>query len=198
MNARKYLFYVLAGLWGGCVPVVSLHPYYTKEDVVFDKKLLGSWISDPNEPDAIWRFVNIGVPKNSYRLVMTDKGEVMGVFVVHLMKLRDRLFLDVYPAESRQNLEDPNESVLPFNSEFLIPTHTLVRIDSVEPRLEMSLMLEAQLKKLVEESPDVIAHEVAGDRPILTASTKELQAFVLKYADSDKLFTDEIILERKD
>jgi hypothetical protein len=35
------------------------------------------------------------------------------------------------------------------------------------------------------------------DRLVLTASTKELQAFVLKYIDNENLFADEIVLNRK-
>lgn len=64
--------------------------------------------------------------------------------------------------------------------------------------MKMRLMLETQLEKLLEENPDAIEHVAAKDKLVLTASTKELQAFVLKYADSDKVFTDEIILERKE
>ncbi len=58
-------------------------------------------------------------------------------------------------------------------------------------------MMVTQLNKLLEENPDAIEHVAVEDRYVLTASTKELQAFVLKYADGDKLFTDEIVLERK-
>lgn len=192
------MFYMLAGLLGGCLPVVSLHPFYTKKDVVFDEKLLGTWVDDPNEGDSFWQFVRIDEPNNAYGLVLTDKEGPKGAFVVHLIKLKDRLFLDVYPAEAPWNMEDPNESSLPFNSEFLIPTHTVVRVDSVEPTLKMRLMLETQLKKLLEENPNAIAHALVEERPVLTASTGDLQAFVLKYADDDKLFTDEIVLERRD
>ena len=188
MNVRKLLFYMLAGLLSGCLPVVSLHPFYTKQNVVSDEKLLGTWTDDPNEPETVWQFQSIDEPNDAYGLVLSDKDGVKGAFVVHLMKLEGRLFLDVYPSGAPWNMEDPNVSPLPFNSEFLIRTHTL----------KMRLMLETELKKLLEEDPDVIAHVTVEDRPILTASTKELQAFVLKYADGDKLFTDEIILERKD
>ena len=40
MNARKFLFYMLAALMGGCVPVMSLHPLYTKENVVFTDEIV--------------------------------------------------------------------------------------------------------------------------------------------------------------
>ncbi|MBL7186586.1 MAG: hypothetical protein ISS70_09685 [Phycisphaerae bacterium] len=198
MNTRKLLFYMLAALLGGCVPVMSLRPLYTKENVVFDKKLLGTWVDEPNDPEITWQFKSIDEPKNAYKLIFTGEDGMKGSFVAHLVKLQDRLFLDVYPSELPWDPEDPNKMEWPYNTLFLIPAHTFVKMDSVGPKLKMRLMLETQLKKLLEENPDAIAHAAVEDRLILTASTKELQAFVLKYADSDKVFTDEIVLERKD
>jgi hypothetical protein len=199
MNTRKLLFYMLAGLLGGCVPVMSLNPLYTKDSLVYDDKLLGTWVDDPNEPEIVWQFQPIDEPEeNAYKLLFTGEDGLKGSFVAGLVKLKDKLFLDVYPSEVPWDMKDPNESPWPYNSLFLIPTHTVVKIDSVGPKLKMRLMLETQLKKLLEEDPDAIAHVTVEDRPILTASTKELQAFVLKHADDDKLFTDEISVERRD
>jgi len=198
MNAKKFLFYVLAGLLGGCVPVMSLNPLYTKDNVVYDDKLLGTWVDDPNGPEMTWRFESVDKPKNAYKLVFTSEDGLKGSFVAHLVKLRDDLFLDIFPDKAPWDLEDPNESDWPYNALLLIPAHTFVKIDSVGPRLKMRLMLETELKKMLEEDPDIIAHVTVEDRPVLTASTKELQAFVLKYADSDKLFSGEISLERRD
>jgi hypothetical protein len=198
MNRRKLLFYMLAALMGGCVPVMSLRPLYTKENVVFDKKLLGTWVDDPNNPEITWQFKSIDEPKNAYKLIFTGEDGMKGSFVAHLVKLQDRLFLDVYPSELPWDPEDPNKMEWPYNTLFLIPAHTFVKIDSVGPKLKMRLMLETQLKKLLEENPDAIEHVAVEDKLVLTASTKELQAFVLKYADGDKVFTDEIVLERKD
>ncbi len=198
MNRRKLLFYLLAALMGGCVPVMSLRPLYTKENVVFDKKLLGAWVDDPNKPEVTWQFKSIDEPKNAYKLIFTGEDGMKGSFVTHLVKLQDKLFLDVYPSEVPWEVEDPNKMEWPFNTFFLVPVHTFVKVDSVGPKLKLRQMLETQLKELLEENPDAIAHVVVEDRHFLTASTKELQAFVLKYADSDKLFTGETILERKD
>ena len=198
MNTRKLLFYMLAALMGGCVPVMSLRPLYTKENVVFDKKLLGTWVDDPNDPEITWQFKSTDEPKNAYKLIFTGEDGMKGSFVAHLVKLQDRLFLDVYPSELPWDPEDPNKIEWPYNTLFLIPAHTFVKIDSVGPKLKMRLMLETQLKKLLEENPDAIEHVAVENKLVLTASTKELQAFVLKYADSDKVFTDEIVLERKD
>lgn len=198
MNTRKLLFYMLAALLGGCVPVMSLRPLYTKENVVFDKKLLGTWVDDPNDPEITWQFESIDEPENAYKLVFTGEDGMKGSFVAHLVKLQGKLFLDVYPSEPPWDLDDPNKVDWPYNTLFLIPAHTFVKIDSVGPKLKMRLMLETQLEKLLEVNPDAIEHVAAKDKLVLTASTKELQAFVLKYADSDKVFTDEVVLNRKD
>ncbi len=48
MNAKKFFFYLLAVLLGSCVPVMSLHPLFNEKDVVFDEKLLGTWVEEPN------------------------------------------------------------------------------------------------------------------------------------------------------
>jgi hypothetical protein len=37
MKTKKVLFYVLAGILAGCVPVMSLHPLYTEQDTVFEE-----------------------------------------------------------------------------------------------------------------------------------------------------------------
>ena len=198
MNTRKLLFYMLAALLGGCVPVMSLHPLYTKENVVFDKKLLGTWVDDANNPTSVLEFQSADDPNNAYRLVFSDKEGKKGSFVAHLVKLQGRLFLDICPDKLPCEHEDPNNMDWPHNTFFLVPVHTFVKIDSVVPRLKIRLMLvETQMQKFLEENPGSIAHVAIEDRLILTASTKELQAFVLKYADGDKVFTDEIVLERK-
>jgi hypothetical protein len=42
-----------------------------------------------------------------------------------------------------------------------------------------------------------VKYDVIDDRPVLTASPEELQAFVVKYADDERLFPSEVTLTRK-
>lgn len=197
MNTRKLFCYVFAVLLGGCVPVLSLHPLYTQNDVVPEKKLLGVWIDDPNKPETTWEFSSIEEPNNAYKLIFLDEEGKKGSFVAHVVKLQGRLFLDVYPSELPWETTDPNKMDWPYNSFFLIPAHTFLRIDSVEPQLKMQLMLESEVKELLTEKPDIVKHTTAGERLVLTAPTKELQAFILKYADDERVFTDEVTLVRR-
>ena len=193
MKTKKILFYLLAALLGGCIPIMSLHPLHTEKDVVFDVKLLGTWIEDPNKPEAAWEFKRIDEPNNAYNLIVTDDGE-KGSFLAHLVKLQDKLYLDICPNKIPAESDDPNEVKWLYNSMFLIPAHTFIKVDSIEPQLKMRLTQEDKMKELLAEDPNAVKHTIIEDRLILTAPTKELQAFILKYADDNRVFTDEIVL----
>jgi hypothetical protein len=215
MKTKKLLFYLLAGILGGCIPVMSLHPLYTKEkeEVVFENKLLGTWVDDPNSPKTTWEFKRADANENAYRLIYSvEKGE-KGLFVAHLVKLKDKLFLDVHLGESpadmieKQNrtevpgkVKDPNrfDSWL-YNTILLIPVHTFIKIDSIDPNLTMRLTDDEKMNKLFEQDPNAVEHTSIEDNDslVLTASTQKLQAFVLKYADDDRVFSNEVVLTRK-
>ena len=197
MNTKKLFCYVFAVLLGGCVPVLSLHPLYNENDAVPEKRLLGVWGDDPNSPDTTWEFSSIEEPNNAYKLIFSDEEGKKGSFIARVVKLQNRLFLDVYPSELPWGADDPNKMDWPYNSFFLVPAHTFLRMDSVEPQLKMRLMLESKVKELLTENPDIVKHASVGDRLVLTAPTKELQTFILKYADNERVFTDEVTLVRK-
>ncbi len=74
--------------------------------------------------------------------------------------------------------------------------HSFAIIDSIEPKLKMRWIVNDALKKLLEKDSNAVKHEVVEDRVILTASSAELQAFVLKYADDCNVFSAEVILSR--
>ena len=196
-RGKKALFYLLAALLGGCVPVMSLHPLYTEKDVVFEERLLGRWVDDPNSPETTWDFNRVEEPNNAYSLLFSDEEGKKGSFVAHLVKLQNRLFLDVYPSELPSKIEDPNKSELPFNSFFLIPAHTFLKIDFSGPNLKMWMTNDEDMKELLEEEPDAVKHTFIEDKLILTAPTKELQNFVIKYAEDKRVFKSLIVMGRE-
>ena len=210
MKIKKILFYLLAGLLGGCIPVMSLHPLFTEENLVFEEKLLGTWVDDPNSPKSTWEFKRVEdsdqkegelnppkKPEKAYKLILlNNEDNTKGSFYAHLVKLEDRLFLDVYPSRLPCAQPDPNEDWL-LNTFFLIPGHSFVIIDSVEPQLKLRWTSEEKMEEILKENPDAVKHTSVEDRLVLTASTKGLQAFVLKYADDGRLFSTDAVLTRK-
>jgi len=197
MKIKKLVFYALAVILGGCVPVISLHPLYTEKDVILDKKLYGTWIDRSGDSKTRWEFKGTDEPKNAYQLIFTDEDGKKGSFAARLVKLQNRLFLDIFPSDLPWESEDPNKMDRPYNSLFLIPAHAFIKVDSIEPRLKLRLILESNLEKLLEENPNAVKHTNVGDRLVLTASTKELQEFIIKYADDERVFTDQVSLSRR-
>jgi hypothetical protein len=202
--------YGLTVLLAGCVPIISLQPLFTKENLTFDEKLLGTWAEDVNKPEAGWEFTRLseseaeGLPPSFrsevnqfYRLNLTDAEGRKGSLVACLVKLQDRLFLDVFPDKFPSGEQDPEKAKLVFNAYFFVPAHVFVRVDAIGPQLKLRLTNDDEFKKLVEAEPGAVEFTTVEDRPILTASTKELQAFVLKHAANDQLFSGEITLTRK-
>ncbi len=209
MKAKSVVFYCLAGLMAGCVPIVSLNPLFTKETIVFDEKLLGTWIEDSNNPGAAWewefaRFEQSatktlpeelqGEFKRIYRLTLTNKLGPKWVLAACMVKLGNRRFLDVFPDQFPMGQSDAEKA---YNGLFLLRSHTFLRVDAIGDQLKLGITLDGEFKKLLEAEPQAMAHTMRERGPILTGSTKELQAFVMKYADDERLFIGPMTLPRK-
>jgi hypothetical protein len=207
---RKLAFYGLAALMGGCVPVVSLHPLFTKETVAFDEKLLGTWADDAYDPDATWQFSRLEeaahedlpealkeTPKKLYRLRLTDDEGRSGSFVACMVRLGEHRFLDVYPDTYPSGQNDMGQTKMVYNAFLFLRVHTIVRIQSLGNELKLRLTNDEGLAKLIDAEPGAVGHEVVDDRSVLTASTEELQAFVVKYADDERLFPGKVDLVRR-
>jgi hypothetical protein len=213
MTTKKILFYGLAALLAGCGPIFSLQPLFTKENIVFDEKLLGAWVQDPNKPANAWEFARLDEAgagtladeykddlKRFYRLNVTseENNTVHKASVVAcLVKLGDRLFLDAFPDKFPSGEQDIEKLPLLYNAFFFVPVHTFIKVDLTGSQLKLWLTDDDEITKLFEAEPTAVRHETVDRRPILTASTEELQAFVLKHAGDDRLFANEITLTRK-
>lgn len=210
MKTKRVAIYCLAALVAGCVPIVSLHPLFTKDDIVFDEKLLGVWVEDVNDPDASWEFARIteeeaeSLPddlksefKRAYRLNIVDDEGHRGSLAACLVKLGNRTFLDVLPDTLPSGERDIEKAKLLYNAFLFLPAHTFLRVDSIGDQLKMRFTNDDEFKKLIEAEPQAVKFTEVNDRFVLTASTKELQAFVTKYADDSRLFSSELALARK-
>jgi hypothetical protein len=172
-------FYTLALILGGCVP--SLHPLFTENDLIFDANLTGNWASiDSNETVEF-------KPTNSedYECIYIDKDGKSGRFIAGLGKLGNSTYLDIYPGE-------PNMIENAFYRSHLVPAHSFMKIELSKDSLKLCSMDPDGTNKLLKSKPNAVKHEKIEDSAVLTASTKELQKFVLKYGNDKKaeLFKD--------
>ena len=180
---------VLATLFGGCL-VMSLHPFFTDTDSVFEKSLIGTWTDKSGK--ATLAFKQFGA--NAYRVTYVqlemstspggkkqsgDPGEFEG----HVGRIDGVLFLDLYPDKDSWNrLRNDALAV------HLAPTHTISRVWLENDKLLVASLDHDWLKDLVSKDDSVIAHEIVEGAIVLTASTASLQGFLKRYANEPKAF----------
>ena len=169
----------------GCV--ATLHPIYTDDDVAFDPALLGLW-RDAEDAGETWAFTAAG--GDAYRLVFTERDGEKGAFVVHLARIGGATFLDLYPEER----EHPASSLY---EDHWIRAHTFLLVEALGPELRLRAPETEWLARYLAEHPDALAHEDLGESVVITASTEELQRFVLRHLETEGAFGYLAILKRE-
>ena len=168
-----------------CRPVLSLHPWYSDNDVVFEPALLGSWFN-PTEKDTHAAFIFEKSGPNSYTATLVDFSETQHldlVFNAHLMRLDGKLFIDAVQKSARVRGQDVDTGIV-------VPGHLVGRISIQGDVLRMKLLDDDWVKKGIEAGTISIEHENVDGVPVLTASTPELQRFLLAHADDSQAFSE--------
>jgi len=179
------LLLLLTIILNGCIP--SVHPLYTEDDLVFKPEILGTWIESGDEVE--WVFEDSG--KNSYIVRITEDGKLSNLDV-HLVKLEDKFFFDFYPGEN-EHIKDMNG----YLSLQFISIHTFAKVIITDEYIEIHRFDPSWLEEILKEEPTLIKHEVTNDYILLTASTHELQRFILDYADVKEAYLEVEMLYRK-
>lgn len=180
--ATKYLCCLTASLvtFAGCIP--SLNPIYRPENLVFDASLVGEW-QQPKSSET-WQFTKRN--NRSYDFVYTDEQGQQGRFIAHLADIQGQRFLDLFPDESKRDAAG-------FYKFHLVPIHTVYLVLRTQPNVELAAIDYPWLDDYLAEHPRTLEHATFGGRTLVTATTEQLQAFVLAHQDS---FTARFELER--
>jgi len=205
MNAKSIVFIALLGLiLSGCL-VKSLHPFFREKDVIFKKELIGTWV---DQKSGKWIISQAKMKKkgsgtlgsntvdsllNYYTVTLTENGGVSS-FTSHLFKLNNQLFVDFFPEEI---------SVMDLTSFHLVRTHSIAKIEVLGDSIELKWFNEIWLADLFKNNKIRISHEIISEEDkdesfVLTASTDELQKFIIKYGNDPKAFTDKPEADSKD
>ena len=178
MKTKKNIFYCVILLLAGCLP--SLHPLYNDKTLIFKEELVGKWMVDDG---GFWQFTRVGEKEYEMRICDDQQGEI-GRFSAHLIEIKGFMFLDLFP--NTKPLEDLDD----FYKIHILPVHTFMKVDQINPNLRLRMIDYDKVEKMIENDPNVIKHEVVDDdRIVLTASTEELQNFVIEHAET--IFSDE-------
>lgn len=172
----------------GCVP--SLNPIFTYKDLIFDPALLGTWGTD--DPHEKWVFEKSG--EKSYKLKQTDGEGLSAEFDARLVRLGDYKFLDLIVT----NIDERHFKMNGFAVFSMIPAHLILKIQELGPKLKLSVMDPSWLREKLEKNPKLLEHRKLGDdRYAITASTKDLQKFVVEHAAGEGLFGGQHELTRR-
>lgn len=189
---KRKIFFSLgfaALLFSGCV-VQSIHPLFAEKDYIAYPSLVGTWTqSDDGKEEGVWTFVG---DSKRYQLTHTDKKEHKAIFQVAAGKIGTNVFLDFFPDDLL-----PGSELNEFAAVHLIGAHIFAKAVKTNDALLLIAMDVEWLDKYLEQNPNGIAHVVQDKRAILTASTEDLQKFVAKHGNDEKVFKNEIKLVPK-
>ena len=173
---RKLIFSIVLSLAAmimlfvvGCGPAMSLHPLCTNEEVIFNPELIGRWGANNGEN---WIFRQ--TEDDIYGVtVMFDSKDDSLTLEGRLLQLGNHMFMDV------------TSSVSDVADFLAIPVHVFLKLSLEGDTLGIAYLDDSWL----DENREEIKHEKVDKHGIiLTASTGELQDFVLKHAEDTEAF----------
>jgi hypothetical protein len=197
---KKYslvLFCLLAFFLDGCL-LKSLHPFYKEKDIVFMPELTGSWLDQEENQWSIEQyrkptsfFLKQDSLTNSYKVVHVSSDGEKSIFNAHLFKLDGQFYFDFFPIIEGEI----KETILSYH---LTSTHSLAKVEKVGKNIiSIKWFNENWLYKLFEENKIRLAKEVIKTADpaypkqyVLTASTDELQKFIIKYGKDPQAFRE--------
>jgi len=115
---------------------------------------------------------------------------ILGIFETHLFKLGNNYFFDFFPGENEE-LDEKINTLMAFH---LVLAHTFAKVEISQDTIKILQFDVDYLEELLENGKIRIRHVRPDDNIILTASTKELQEFFIKYSEDEDAFNDPIIL----
>jgi hypothetical protein len=151
-------------LAAGC-PARSLSPLFSKSDVAFNPKLVGSWSQSGDEPLI---FEKSG--ENTYLVTLQEKDQKT-TYIAQLGKLGNAWFIESSADHSGID-------------HHLLPAFLVHRVWIDGDSLTLAALRSDWLKEMLDAGKITIPHVRRDGEIILTATTEELQKFVAKYADT--------------
>lgn len=173
----------------GCF-IVSLHPFYSDDDVIDDVRLVGTW---QEKQDVVWQFLP-NTKTKKYTVSITEGDGLVGHFIGTPFIIHDEFFIDIYP-------DTDNDDTLKMASAYnihRIPVHSLIHIQQIgEFALSLRVPSYPWFIEYLETHPQALKHEtIEDDFPILTATTQELQAFWFKHLKTKDAYIETELIKQ--
>jgi hypothetical protein len=174
---------ITASLLCGCL-ITSLHPLYEDKDLVFEPKLLGIWKPDEANPTESWTVEKAS--EKGYHLTLDDDN-YSSLLTAHLARFGTNYFLNL--RISKSGMKEIRDMEGPYLG-FLVPAHIFAKVTFSDAHLEAATLDVGKTREFLRKNPAALRYElIENDQIVVTASTKELQDFLLKTANDAGLFS---------
>ena len=185
----------------------TLHPIFTEKDLVYDIRLVGSWKTEAQGNEGLATISNLAsensvdlpgnissIKQRGYLVTYKDKdGKLTEQYIAFLVRIGKHLYFDYFTADKKID-----ETVDDFFKAHMVKMHTSYRVDILKDSFEISQLDESFVTKLIDEKKIRINHEKdADDNTVITASTSELQQYIIKYGDEPSAYRSEKTIFKK-
>ncbi len=160
----------------GCLQ--TFYPLYTDKTKMFEPALLGTWAE---ENDEHWTFEK--GKEQSYIVRLTKDRDTVGEFTAHLVRLKNYLFLDLFPAPLFESEREKSNYAFHF-----IQVHTISRLWLAGDTLRLAMLDSDWFRRNLKNRKVALPYIKRDEQLLVTASTGELQKFVVRYAEDSGAF----------
>jgi hypothetical protein len=190
---------VWLGVACGCSPQ-SLSPIVSAKDAIADDRVVGRWRTEGTKPeDDAYAWTIRRAEGSTYELTCPSRpdaatGETKPPLVlsVRLTKIGAHVFADLStPVSVQAKAEEVTGLVLS------APVHCFGRAQIEEGSIRWRDVSPKWLDGVLRRDDHALAHaHLENKQTIITATTEELRAFLLKHADDDAAYEREVVLKR--
>jgi hypothetical protein len=199
MKTRGLILIATVLLFSSCI-VKSLQPFYTKDSLSFNEKLLGNWIDNKKGQWTVESIKEKFEQDRKEGTILSDEDSrafeayIEGYYVQYVkqgneagfiampFKIGQQYFIDFIPIE----IED--DQINSLAAAHLLKTHSVSKLDiKSDDELSFSWLSEERITDLFSQSKLRLKHENIGPEEtlLLTATSKELYAFLKKYMQAE-------------
>ena len=181
--------------------LTTLHPIFTEKDLAYDPKLIGVWNTENDGKKGKVTINNLAtensvelpgnistIKQKGYFITWQDENGDTKQYVAFLARIGKHLYFDYYPAAKKED-----RKLDEFFGIHFVRMHTSYRVEFLnDGNFELSQLDGSYVKSLIDEKKIRISHETDAEGDItITASTKELQQYLLKYGDEPSAYRSE-------
>jgi hypothetical protein len=188
--------------------LTTLHPIFTVKDLTYDPKLIGTWNIEREGNKERVIITNLAT-ENSVELPgnisdIKEKGYLVSYqhedsrnperYIAFLARIGKYLYFDYYPAYKKED-----QKIDEFFEAHFVKMHTSYRVEILnDGSFELSQLDGSYVNSLIDQKKIRINHEIGSDDNIvITASTSELQQYLIKYSDEPEAYDSKKTIFKK-